>query len=48
MGNEERYDLLHVLEFTSNRKRMGVIVRCPDKQLKLYIKGAVKLINCQN
>lgn len=44
MGKEEKYDILHVLEFTSNRKRMGVIVRCPDGKLKLYIKGAVSLI----
>ncbi|MCP9264201.1 Phospholipid-transporting ATPase [Dirofilaria immitis] len=25
MGKQEKYDILHVLEFTSNRKRMGVI-----------------------
>uniref|UniRef100_A0A915PT32 Phospholipid-transporting ATPase n=1 Tax=Setaria digitata TaxID=48799 RepID=A0A915PT32_9BILA len=44
MDKQERYDILHVLEFTSNRKRMGVIVRCPDKKLKLYIKGADSVI----
>lgn len=44
MGEEEKYDILHVLEFTSNRKRMGVIVRCPDNTLKLFIKGAVSAI----
>ncbi|KAM3721883.1 putative phospholipid-transporting ATPase IA [Dirofilaria immitis] len=44
MGKQEKYDILHVLEFTSNRKRMGVIVRCPDKKLKLYIKGADDVI----
>uniref|UniRef100_A8Q3M0 Uncharacterized protein n=1 Tax=Brugia malayi TaxID=6279 RepID=A8Q3M0_BRUMA len=41
MGKQEKYDILHILEFTSNRKRMGVIVRCPDRKLKLYIKRAV-------
>lgn len=30
-----------MLEFTSDRKRMGVIVRCSNNQLKLYVKGAV-------
>ncbi|VBB25702.1 unnamed protein product, partial [Acanthocheilonema viteae] len=44
MGKQEKYDILHVLEFTSNRKRMGVIVRCPDKKIKLYIKGADSVI----
>ncbi|VDK75527.1 unnamed protein product [Litomosoides sigmodontis] len=44
MGKEERYDVLHVLEFTSNRKRMGVIVRCPNGKLKLYIKGSDSVI----
>ncbi|EFO26770.1 hypothetical protein LOAG_01717 [Loa loa] len=44
MGVQEKYDILHVLEFTSNRKRMGVIVRCPDKKLKLYIKGSDNVI----
>lgn len=40
MGREERYEILNVLEFTSDRKRMSVIVRCPDGRIKLYIKGA--------
>ncbi|VDK71167.1 unnamed protein product [Onchocerca ochengi] len=44
MGKQEKYVILHVLEFTSNRKRMGVIVRCPNKKLKLYIKGADSVI----
>ncbi|KAJ0111045.1 hypothetical protein Patl1_02754 [Pistacia atlantica] len=34
------YELLHVLEFTSSRKRMSVIVRSPEKQLLLLCKGA--------
>ncbi|VIO93685.1 Uncharacterized protein BM_BM10389 [Brugia malayi] len=44
MGKQEKYDILHILEFTSNRKRMGVIVRCPDRKLKLYIKRADSVI----
>lgn len=34
------YELLHVLEFTSSRKRMSVIVRNPENQLLLLCKGA--------
>ncbi|XP_044503921.1 probable phospholipid-transporting ATPase 8 [Mangifera indica] len=34
------YELLHVLEFTSSRKRMSVIVRSPEKWLFLLSKGA--------
>lgn len=40
MGREERYEILNVLEFSSDRKRMSVIVRCPNGKIKLYIKGA--------
>jgi len=41
MGREESYQILNVLEFTSTRKRMSVIVRMPDGKIKLMIKGAV-------
>ncbi|KAK6913103.1 P-type ATPase, C-terminal [Dillenia turbinata] len=34
------YKLLHVLEFSSSRKRMSVIVRTPENQLLLLCKGA--------
>ncbi|KAL4376317.1 hypothetical protein GQ457_02G020290 [Hibiscus cannabinus] len=34
------YNLLHVLEFSSARKRMSVIVRNPENQLLLLAKGA--------
>nr|XP_048328827.1 probable phospholipid-transporting ATPase 8 isoform X2 [Ziziphus jujuba var. spinosa] len=34
------YQLLHVLEFSSSRKRMSVIVRNPENQLLLLCKGA--------
>ncbi|KAI1238271.1 hypothetical protein IHE44_0012989 [Lamprotornis superbus] len=44
LGQEERYELLNVLEFTSTRKRMSVIVRTPSGKLRLYCKGAVSSI----
>ncbi|MEE6462132.1 hypothetical protein FKM82_001508 [Ascaphus truei] len=44
LGQEERYELLNVLEFTSNRKRMSVIVRDAAGKLKLYCKGADTVI----
>ncbi|XP_064419217.1 phospholipid-transporting ATPase IA isoform X1 [Latimeria chalumnae] len=44
LGQEERYELLNVLEFTSNRKRMSVIVRTPSGKLRLYCKGADTVI----
>lgn len=37
---EQVYQLLNVLEFTSARKRMSVIVRFPDGRLLLLSKGA--------
>lgn len=40
LGTKERYEVLNVLEFTSARKRMSVIVRTPQGQIKLYCKGA--------
>ncbi|XP_021916741.1 phospholipid-transporting ATPase IA isoform X4 [Zootermopsis nevadensis] len=44
LGTRERYEILNVLEFTSTRKRMSVIVRNPDGQIKLYCKGADTVI----
>uniref|UniRef100_A0A6I8SAM4 Phospholipid-transporting ATPase n=1 Tax=Xenopus tropicalis TaxID=8364 RepID=A0A6I8SAM4_XENTR len=44
LGQEERFELLHVLEFTSNRKRMSVIVRNSAGKLRLYCKGADTVI----
>uniref|UniRef100_A0A8C5CBN3 Phospholipid-transporting ATPase n=1 Tax=Gadus morhua TaxID=8049 RepID=A0A8C5CBN3_GADMO len=40
IGKEEKYELLHVLEFTSTRKRMSVIIRTPSGKIRLYCKGA--------
>ncbi|XP_043112706.1 probable phospholipid-transporting ATPase IA isoform X6 [Puntigrus tetrazona] len=43
-GEEEKYELLHVLEFTSARKRMSVIMRTPSGKIRLYCKGADTVI----
>ena len=44
MGQAERYIPLKMLEFNSTRKRMSVIVRCPDGKIILYCKGADSVI----
>ena len=44
LGRRERYEILNVLEFTSTRKRMSVIVRTPEGEIKLYCKGADTVI----
>ncbi|CAN9515194.1 unnamed protein product [Ophioblennius macclurei] len=44
LGAEEKYELLHVLEFTSVRKRMSVIMRTPSGKIRLYCKGADTVI----
>ncbi|KAF3910873.1 hypothetical protein ABW20_dc0106810 [Dactylellina cionopaga] len=36
----EKYEILEVLEFTSKRKRMSIILRCPDGRICLFSKGA--------
>ncbi|KAF7691668.1 phospholipid-transporting ATPase IB isoform X2 [Silurus meridionalis] len=43
-GEEMTYELLNVLEFSSNRKRMSVVVRTPSGNLRLYCKGADNVI----
>ncbi|KAK5877887.1 hypothetical protein CesoFtcFv8_025349 [Champsocephalus esox] len=43
-GKEMSYELLNVLEFSSNRKRMSVVVRTPTGRLRLYCKGADNVI----
>lgn len=44
MGQPERYTPLRMLEFNSTRKRMSVVMRCPDGRLILYCKGADSVI----
>ncbi|KAI1292635.1 Phospholipid-transporting ATPase IB [Halotydeus destructor] len=45
LGEEEKYEILNVLEFTSDRKRMSVVIRSPDGKIKIYVKGADTVIN---
>lgn len=44
LGEQQTYEVLNVIEFTSARKRMSVIVRTPDGRIKLFCKGADSLI----
>ena len=44
MGVQESYEVLNVIEFTSTRKRMSIIVKTPSGEIKLYIKGADSVI----
>ncbi|XP_050743358.1 probable phospholipid-transporting ATPase IA isoform X5 [Drosophila biarmipes] len=44
LGVRKRYEVLNVLEFTSTRKRMSLIVRTPDSKIKLFCKGADTVI----
>lgn len=44
LGKTERYEILNVLEFTSTRKRMSIIARNSQGEIKLYCKGADTVI----
>jgi phospholipid-translocating ATPase len=44
LGKEYRYRLLNILEFTSARKRMSVIVEDAQGNYMLYCKGADSII----
>ncbi|XP_051121058.1 phospholipid-transporting ATPase 1-like [Andrographis paniculata] len=39
-GERQRFSVLGLHEFDSDRKRMSVILGCPDKTVKVYVKGA--------
>ncbi|CAD5227253.1 unnamed protein product [Bursaphelenchus xylophilus] len=43
-GKEERYEVLQILDFDNVRKRMSVIIRNTNGDLKLYCKGADTMI----
>lgn len=43
-GHVESFDVLHVFEFDSFRKRMSVVVRTQDGKIKIYTKGADTVI----
>ncbi|CAK9196595.1 unnamed protein product [Sphagnum troendelagicum] len=40
LGEIQRYEVLGIHEFDSVRKRMSVVVECPDRTIKLLVKGA--------
>ncbi|KAF2093445.1 P-type ATPase [Rhizodiscina lignyota] len=45
-GNDIRqvYEILDVIEFSSKRKRMSIIVRCPDRRILVICKGADNML----
>lgn len=43
-GQDELFEILNVCEFNSTRKRMSVIVKCPDGTIRLLTKGADTVI----
>jgi phospholipid-transporting ATPase len=40
LGAHQEYNVLDIIEFTSDRKRMSLLVRCPDGEVRLMMKGA--------
>ncbi|KAK9828339.1 hypothetical protein WJX74_009865 [Apatococcus lobatus] len=40
LGRPATYEILNTLDFTSDRARMSVVVRCPDGTIKLLTKGS--------
>ncbi|KAJ3333528.1 hypothetical protein HDU76_007058 [Blyttiomyces sp. JEL0837] len=44
MGEIRSYTVLNVIEFNSDRKRMSVIIRRPEGQIVLLVKGADSII----
>jgi phospholipid-transporting ATPase len=44
LGEEHEFEVLNIFEFSSDRKRLSIIVR-DNGQIKMYIKGADSVIN---
>ncbi|XP_066103664.1 phospholipid-transporting ATPase IC isoform X2 [Saccopteryx bilineata] len=44
MGTERTYNVLAILDFNSDRKRMSIIVKTPEGRIRLYCKGADTVI----
>ncbi|KAF2489741.1 phospholipid-translocating P-type ATPase [Lophium mytilinum] len=40
----ETYDILDVIEFSSKRKRMSIVVRFPDQRICIFCKGADSIV----
>ena len=43
-GEQLKYQLLHVIEFDSTRKRMTVVVRDPENRVLVICKGADSIV----
>jgi phospholipid-transporting ATPase len=43
-GQQRKYELLNIIEFTSLRKRMSVVVRTPEDRILCMTKGADSII----
>ncbi|KAG2179181.1 hypothetical protein INT43_002031, partial [Umbelopsis isabellina] len=39
-----RFEILNILEFSSKRKRMSIIIRLPDNRIVLFCKGADSIV----
>jgi len=44
LNKQETFEVLAIIEFTSTRKRMSIVVRTPEGKIKVYIKGADNVI----
>lgn len=44
MGQETTFEMLALLDFNSDRKRMSIILKAPDGRIRLYCKGADTVI----
>lgn len=44
LGQTLRYEILNVIEFTSARKRMSVVVKTPEGKITILCKGADSVI----
>ncbi|OTF71789.1 phospholipid-transporting ATPase IA-like protein, partial [Euroglyphus maynei] len=44
MGKIEKFDVLNILPFNSDRKRMSTIIRTSSNKVKIYTKGADSII----
>lgn len=40
LGVDATFQILNIMDFTSDRGRMSVIARCPDGTIRLFCKGA--------
>ena len=44
-GERRTFKVLNVIEFTSSRKRMSIIVKTPEGEIKLMSKGADSMVS---